>query len=36
LIRMSRRSPHNTPARMQAANNAPAEETGSAENSDDA
>jgi hypothetical protein len=36
LIRMSRRNPHNTPARMQGANNAPAEETGSAENSDDA
>jgi hypothetical protein len=36
LIRMSRRNPHNAPARMQAANNAPTEETGGAKNSDDA
>src|SRR4051812_36428395 len=36
LVRVPRRNPHDTPAHMQAANNASAEEAGGAENSDDA
>jgi hypothetical protein len=36
LILVPGRNPHDTPARMQAANNAPAQEAGSAEHRDDA